>query len=292
MDAVTPIRTACVTGGAGFIGSHVVDVLLERGCKRVLVLDDLSTGRLENVNEDAAFVQADVSTVRAIAEIEREQLDVIFHLAAQTDVQTSFREPANDALANVFGVLRIAEAAKRCGAKVVFASTGGAMYGDAAPASEDTPPDPRSPYAVSKLAGEGYLRCLLPGSVILRYANVYGPRQSAALEGGVAAIFTEARRQSKYATVFGDGLQTRDFVHVSDVAAATVAAANLDGGTFNVGTGVETSIRELADTIGVDHKFANVLRHGDLTRSALDSSRLSLVLGRWEPLSLTDGLHA
>ena len=205
VDAVTPIRTACVTGGAGFIGSHVVDVLLERGCKRVLVLDDLSTGRLENVNEDAAFVQADVSTVRAIAEIEREQSDVIFHLAAQTDVQTSFREPANDALANVFGVLRIAEAAKRCGAKVVFASTGGAMYGDAAPASEDTPPDPRSPYAVSKLAGEGYLRCLLPGSVILRYANVYGPRQSAALEGGVAAIFTEARRQSKYATVFGDG---------------------------------------------------------------------------------------
>ncbi len=289
---MTPIRKACVTGGAGFIGSHVVDVLLERGCKRVFVLDDLSTGLLENVNDAAAFVQIDVSTVRAIAEIEREQPDVIFHLAAQTDVQTSFRDAADDALVNVFGVLRIAEAAKRCRAKVVFASTGGAMYGDAAPASEETPPDPRSPYAVSKLAGEGYLRCLRPDAVILRYANVYGPRQSSTLEGGVAAIFTEARRQSKYATVFGDGLQTRDFVHVSDVAAATVAAANLDGGTFNVGTGVETSIRELADMIGVDHKFANVLRHGDLTRSALDSSRLSLALGRWEPLSLTDGLHA
>ncbi len=289
MDALTAIRKACVTGGAGFIGSHVVDELIVRGCKRVLVLDDLSTGRLENVNPAAEFVGCDISTVRVIAEIEREKPDVIFHLAAQTDVQTSFRDPANDALTNVFGVLRVAEAAKRCGAKVVFASTGGAMYGDAAPASEETPPDPRSPYAVSKLAGEGYLRCLLSDPVILRYANVYGPRQSATLEGGVTAVFVESLRRHRCATIFGDGSQTRDFVHVSDVAAVTVDAANLDGGTFNVGTGVETSILDLASLVGVTHTFARA-RRGDLTRSVLDSSRLRSALGRWEPVALGDGL--
>ncbi len=291
MDAVTPIRSACVTGGAGFIGSHVVDELLGRGCKRVLVLDDLSTGRLENVNPAAEFVRCDISTVRAVAAIEREKPDTIFHLAAQTDVQTSFRDPANDALVNVFGVLRIAEAAKRCGAKVVFASTGGAMYGDEIPATEETPPNPRSPYAVSKLAGEGYLRCLLPDSAILRYANVYGPRQSATLEGGVTAIFMEARRDAERVTIFGDGSQTRDFVHVSDVAAATVEAATLDGGTFNVGTEVETSILDLAGMVGVAHSSAPS-RRGDLMRSSLDSSRLRAALGRWEPMSLMDGLNA
>ncbi len=208
MDAVT-IRSACVTGGAGFIGSHVVDALLDHGCERVLVLDDLSTGTLENVNAGAEFAQVDVSTVGAVGALEREKPDTIFHLAAQTDVQASFRDPAHDAVTNVFGVLRIAEAAKRCGAKVVFVSTGGAMYGDVAPANEETPPDPRSPYAVSKLAGEGYLRCLLPDSVVLRYANVYGPRQSATLEGGVTAIFLEARLLREPATIFGDGSQRR-----------------------------------------------------------------------------------
>ncbi len=288
---MTPIRRACVTGGAGFIGSHVVDELLGRGCKRVLVLDDLSTGLEENVNPAAEFVRCDISTLRAVAVVEREKPDTIFHLAAQTDVQTSFRDPAADAVNNVMGVLRIAEAAKRCGAKVVFASTGGAMYGDAAPATEETPPNPRSPYAVSKLAGEGYLRCLLPDTVILRYANVYGPRQSATLEGGVVAIFREARQRRERATIFGDGSQTRDFIHVSDAAAATIEAANLDGGTFNVGTAAETSILDLAGMVGVAHSAASS-RRGDLMRSSLDSSRLRAALGRWEPMSLADGLNA
>lgn len=283
-----PRRAVC-TGGAGFIGSHVVEELLARGCEHILVLDDLSTGSRENLAQYQGGVEvADVAKPRGGYLIEGWDPDVIFHLAAQTDVQTSVRWPLVDAEVNVLGTLRILEAAERCGARVVFASTGGAIYGDCAgPASEETPPDPRSPYAVSKLAGEWYVR--QRGGIVLRYANVYGRRQLATLEGGVVAVFLDALARCALATIFGDGGQTRDFVYVEDVARATVDAAVLGGGVYNVGTGRETSVLNLAGILGLRCEFEPE-RPGEVRRSVLDSSKLRAALGRWEPRALEDGL--
>jgi UDP-glucose 4-epimerase len=289
---------AVVTGGAGFIGSHVVDALLARG-DEVHVLDDLSTGKRDNIGADARVREGDIrrDADRAFDEIEP---DVSFHLAAQVDVRVSVERPDHDADINVTGTLCVLEAARRHGTKIVFSSTGGAIYGECdGPAAEDHPRLPLAPYGVSKLAGEEYLaaynRLYSSGHVSLRYGNVYGPRQDPHGEAGVVAIFMNRLRDGEVPRIFGDGTQTRDYVYVGDVVAATLAAAEHDGGVLNVGTGTETSVLDLYERIqriaGVerDPEFAPP-RPGELQRSVLDPSRAQRELG-WEPKrSLDEGL--
>src|ERR671911_801788 len=239
---------AIVTGGAGFIGSHVVDALVARG-DQVAVIDSLVHGTKENVQAAAELHVRDI----------REPLDdlfdsvrpeAVFHLAAQADVRVSVENPVEDADVNVVGTIRILEGARRHGAQVVFASTGGAIYGECEePARENGTVEPLSPYGTAKLAAEEYLRSYnrLYGTrhISLRYGNVYGPRQDPHGEAGVVAIFLGALSRGEQARIFGDGLQTRDYVYVGDVAHATVAALGQRGGVFNVGTGHETSVVEI-----------------------------------------------
>lgn len=295
MTGIAVPRCAVVTGGAGFIGSHVVDRLLDLGCDRVVVLDDLSSGQTENIDGRADFFQVDVASPfapRAIASVDP---DAIFHLAARIDVATSFVDPIDCARTNILGTIYALEAARRTNAKVVLASTGGAIYGECDhPAVEDDPLDPISPYAVSKLAAEYFLladnRVDRSEHVVLRYANVYGPRQLAALEGGVVAVFLDQRSKGEPATLFGGGTQTRDFVSVADVVDATVRAFGLPAGIYNVGTGIETAIVELAEILGLE-TVAAPARPGDLGRSVIDPDRLWDALdGDWNPRPLAVGL--
>jgi UDP-glucose 4-epimerase len=291
---------AVVTGGAGFIGSHVVDVLVARG-DEVHVLDDLSHGTTENIPAEVTFREGDIRRDTA-AVFDEARPDVCFHLAAQADVRVSVERPDFDADVNVIGTLHVLEAAKRHGAQVVFSSTGGAIYGECdGPAAEDHALEPLAPYGVSKLAGEEYVaaynRLYDTGNVALRYANVYGPRQDPKGEAGVVAIFMNRLLQSETPTIFGDGNQTRDYVYVGDVVAATLAAAGHHGGVFNVGTGTETSVLELYERIkrvaGIagEPAFATA-RPGELQRSVLDPALAKRELG-WEPLlSLDEGLAA
>ena len=286
---------AIVTGGAGFIGSHVVDALLARG-DDVLVLDDLSRGKRENV-PDAVVEVADIREPLAD---HFEGAEVCFHLAAQVDVRVAVERPEHDAQVNVLGTVSVLEAARRHGTQVVFASSGGAIYGEAdGPAREDAPREPLSPYGVSKLAGEEYLaaynRLYDAGHVALRYANVYGPRQDPHGEAGVVAIFLGRLKAGEQARIFGDGSQTRDYVYAGDVAQATLAAAGKRG-VFNVGTGIETSVRELYELcrgvagsqLEAEHVDA---RLGELERSVLDASRAERELG-WRPeVDLEEGLR-
>jgi UDP-glucose 4-epimerase len=286
---------ALVTGGAGFIGSHLVDALVARG-DDVTALDDLSTGRRAQVNEAARLIEHDV---REPFETDAE---VVFHLAAQADVGTSVEQPAFDAAVNVVGTVNVLEAARAAGAGVVFASTGGAIYGDVdAPASEEAALRPVSPYGTAKLAGEAYVEAWrrIHGlrAVSLRFANVFGPRQSSSLEGGVIAIFLERLARGEETVVFGDGEQTRDFVHVADVVRALTAASARDGGVFNIGTGIETSINRLHELCravvgGGAPALHEAPRAGDARRSVLDVSRAERELG-WRPeLGLEDGLRS
>jgi UDP-glucose 4-epimerase len=289
---------AIVTGGAGFIGSHVVDALVARG-DEVTVLDNLSTGRRENVDERARLVEADLGEAGAV--FAEAHPAVCFHLAAQADVRVSVERPDFDAEVNLLGTIRVLEASRKHDAQVIFASTGGAIYGECdGPAGEDSPRLPLAPYGASKLAAEEYLGTYnrLHGSrhVALRFGNVYGPRQDPHGEAGVVAIFFGRLARGEPLRIFGDGRQTRDYVYVSDVVAATLAAQG-HAGVFNVGTGVETSVVELAGaccgvagvSAPLEHEPA---RAGELQRSVLDPSLAERELGFRAEAPLLDGLAA
>ena len=291
---------AVVTGGAGFIGSHLVDALVARG-DEVHVLDDLSSGKRENVLPDATLHEGDIRS-DADRVFDAARPDVCFHLAAQASVTRSVQDPGFDADVNVIGTVRVLEAARRHGARVVFSSTGGAIYGECdRPATEDAARRPISPYGTSKLAGEEYLaawnRLHGSGHVALRFGNVYGPRQDPHGEAGVVAIFLKLVAADGTPRIFGDGSQTRDYVYVGDVVRATLAAAGANGGVFNVATGVETSVAELMDamrlatgrTFDVEHAEE---RLGDLQRSVLDPSLAAQDLGWRAETPLEDGLRA
>ncbi len=289
---------AVVTGGAGFIGSHVVDALVERG-DEVHVLDDLSKGLRRNVAPAATLHVADIRDADAVFDSARP--DVVLHLAAQADVRVSVERPDHDAEVNVLGTLRVLEAARRHGAQVVFASTGGAIYGECdGPATESAPRRPLAPYGTSKLCGEEYLatwnRLYGTAHVSLRLGNVYGPRQEPHGEAGVVAIFMGILRDGGTARIYGDGRQTRDYVYVGDVVRAVLAAIGRDGAVYNVGTGAETSVLELYDAIQQAAGVRRAAEHaepraGELQRSVLD---ISLAAGEldWAPEhTLADGLR-
>ena len=291
---------AIVTGGAGFIGSHVVDALLARG-DEIVVVDNLSRGRRENVNAKATLVQADLrdeaALVAAFADL---QPDVCFHLAAQADVRVSVGDPALDADVNVIGTIRVLEAAREHGTQVVFSSTGGAIYGECEePAPETAERRPLAPYGASKLSAEEYLAMYnrLYGSthVSLRFGNVYGPRQDPHGEAGVVAIFFGRLAAGEAPKIFGDGRQTRDYVYVGDVAEATLAAGGRPAGVFNVGTGRETSVLDLFDAcrrvsgVEVEPEFAPA-RLGELARSVLDPTLAERALGFRARTDLDAGL--
>jgi UDP-glucose 4-epimerase len=288
---------ALVTGGAGFIGSHLVDALLARGAT-VAVVDDLSSGRREQVPDGAALHVTDVSDAPAIAEVVgREQPDVVFHLAAQIDVRKSLADPARDARQNVVGTAAVLEAARVAGTpRVLLASTGGALYGetDVFPTPETTPVAPFSPYGASKAAAESYCglftRLYGLSTLALRFGNVYGPRQDPHGEAGVIAIFAGAAAEGRPVAVYGDGSQTRDYVYVGDVVAGFLAAADSDvTGAINIGTGVETSVLELVRALGVEPEFAPA-RTGEVARSCLDVSRAAELLGWRAAVQLQEGL--
>ena len=288
-----------VTGGAGFIGSTLVDELLARG-DEVHVVDDLSVGKREQVAPTAALHVLDIREplADALADVRPE---VVFHLAAQVDVRASVADPVDDARTNVLGTVNVLELARVHGAQVVFASTGGAIYGECErPARENDERRPLSPYGTSKLAGEEYLatwnRLYGTRHVALRLGNVYGPRQDPHGEAGVVAIFLSRIAESRSGTIFGDGAQTRDYIFVGDVVRAFVAAVGADGGVFNVGTGIETSVLGLweasRNATGAD---ADVVhdppRLGELARNCLDPSRAAPKLGWRAEIPLADGLR-
>jgi UDP-glucose 4-epimerase len=287
------VRTV-VTGGAGFIGSHLVDALVARG-DDVVIVDDLSAFGRRYVSPQATLVERDIRNGVDVGGAE-----VVYHLAAQTDVQTSMREPARDAAVNVVGTAKVLEAAQRAGARVVFTSTGGALYGECAePATETTSREPGSPYGIAKLCGEEYLfgfnRIHATTHVVARLGNVFGPRQSPSLEGGVVSIFLDRLARGDRTIIYGDGLQERDFVFVGDVVEALLAAGAHEGGVFNVGSGVPTTVLALheacARAAGVPSEPAfEAARLGDLRRSALDVSRAAAELGFRAQMSLDDGI--
>ena len=297
------MKSVLVTGGAGFIGSHVAEASLARG-DAVWIVDDLSSGRLGNVPEGAEFVEMDICATELHQLFEREKFDLVYHHAAQIDVRSSVADPMNDARINTIGLLNLTEACIASGTRrFINVSSGGVVYGEPEqrPTPELAPKDPRSPYGVSKLGGEYYLNYYRKERgleyVALRYSNVYGPRQDPHGEAGVVAIFSHRLLSGEPLTIFGDGEQTRDYVYVKDVVAANMLASDaelgeqdglegLDQRAFNVGTGVGTSVNQLASVLeGIsgnaqprNHEQA---RAGELRHSTLDSS---LIRSRgWAP---------
>jgi UDP-glucose 4-epimerase len=299
-----PMR-AIVTGGAGFIGSHVADGLLARG-DRVAVVDNLASGRRRRVPEDAEFHQLDIRDGDGLgALVEEFRPQAILHLAAQADVRVSVQDPGHDADVNVRGTIEVLAAARRIGARVVFSSTGGAIYGevDSIPSPESTPSAAMAPYGISKLCGEHYLelenRLYGTRHLTLRYGNVYGPRQDPHGEAGVVAIFFGKLLEGARPRIFGDGLQTRDYVYVRDVVEANLAALAYAGAeqVFNIGTQQETTVVELlaacqaAAGTELEPEFHDA-RLGELQRSCLECSRAASELG-WRPgTSIAEGLAA
>ena len=295
------MRRVLVTGGAGFIGSHVVEAHLAAG-DQVTVLDNLSTGRRANVPAGATLVEADVRSEEARRLIAEGRFAIVNHHAAQIDVRRSVNDPVADAECNVIGLLNVLEGARGGGVgRVVFASSGGTVYGEGAaiPTPETAPKLPASPYGVAKLASEFYLSTFaqLYGleAAVLRYSNVFGPRQDPHGEAGVVAIFCRRVLAGEPITIFGDGKQTRDMVFVRDVAAANLAASrqplppltSIDARAFNVGTGIETSVSELAAQLGAAAGRAPQITHaaaraGEILRSALEVRKAERELG-WRP---------
>lgn len=292
-----------VTGGAGFIGSHVADALLDDG-HRVHVLDDLSSGRKANVPDAAILHVHDIRTEAAASLVTQGAFDVLVHHAAQMDVRASVADPGFDADVNIRGFLNLAEAGRKSGLKkIVFASTGGAIYGepDYTPQDEEHPVRPLSPYGITKLCTEKYLYFYQQqygiDYVALRYANVYGPRQNPHGEAGVVAIFTQRMLNGEQPIINGEGTQTRDYVYVGDVVAANRAALAYDGsGVFNVGTGVETDVnalfRTIRDLTGADiPEEHGPAKPGEQQRSVLGYDRAQQALG-WTPtVDVGEGLR-
>ncbi len=293
---------ALVTGGAGFIGSHVGDHLLAAGIE-VVVLDDLSSGRIEQVPAGAALYQLDLRSPWLEQVFQQERPDVVFHHAAQTSVRNAVADPIHDADVNVLGTVRLLEQALRVGVRrFIFASSGGTVYGEAGtlPTPEEYPGRPVSPYGVSKLAGEQYLHYYRAvhglSYAALRYANVYGPRQDPQGEGGVVAIFSQRLLGGEPAIINGDGLQTRDYVYIEDVAQSNLCALESGAiGAFNIGTGRETNVLELFQALrrlagreaAEQHGPAKM---GEQRRSAVAIDRADRELG-WRPaVGLEEGL--
>jgi UDP-glucose 4-epimerase len=308
-----------VTGGAGFIGSHLVDALIKGGHK-VVVIDNLSTGKKENINKKAKFYKIDICSPKIREIFKKEKPQICFHLAAQINVRKSVEDPVFDAKVNTLGSLNVIQnfireiraqirmnSRKRNSykfAKFIFASTGGAIYGETnkIPTSENHPPNPISPYGISKLTVENYLKFYKKNFglklVSLRFSNVYGPRQDPRGEAGVVAIFIEKLLKGERPTIFGDGNQTRDFIFVEDVVSACLKAMEYKGEKkiFNIGTGIETSINELYEIISrllnakIKPKYAPE-KPGDLKRSCLDISLAKREL-KWRPkFDLEKGLR-
>ncbi len=296
-----------ITGGAGFIGSNLVDALIERS-DEAYVIDDLSTGKRENldsaIERGAELTVADICDGSAMAElVERIDPETVFHLAAQIDVRKAVADPAYDAKINVEGTINVLEASRRAGVKrFVNISTGGAIYGepDQIPAPESAPVKPLAPYGQSKFAAEGYCelyrRIHELSTVSLRLGNVYGPRQDPLGEAGVIAIFCGKLRAGERPTVYGDGAQTRDYVYVADIVEAFLAAASAEvGGSFNIGCGVESSVLDLIEILSkhTDHNFDPEFaqeRKGEVQRISLDPSAAEKKLGWRATTDLAEGI--
>jgi UDP-glucose 4-epimerase len=291
-----------VTGGAGFIGSHLADRLAQEG-HEVIIVDNLVTGKRRNINRAARFYKLDIQSWRLERVFRNERPNVVMHLAAQMDVRKSVEDPMFDAQVNILGTLNVLQQAVRHGVrKVVFSSSGGAIYGEQEmyPAPESHVTNPLSPYGLSKLCGEHYLSYYQRISglqvVSLRYANVYGPRQDPEGEAGVVSIFIQKLLNNEQAVINGNGRQTRDFVFVDDVVEANLAMMGQETqGTYNVGTGVETSINDLFRIL-IQHTGSTCkevhgpAKKGEQARSVIDSAKLRHELS-WEPkTSLSEGL--
>ncbi|MQF64889.1 NAD-dependent epimerase/dehydratase family protein [SAR202 cluster bacterium AC-409-J13_OGT_754m] len=299
---VTSRKTVLITGGAGFIGSHLAERCLAEG-HRVIAIDNLSTGRLGNIEKGITFLHADICDPSITTIFQKEKPDIVFHLAAQISLQNSLRNPIQDAQTNTLGTINLLHASKTVGIqKFIYSSTGGALYGEPEyfPCDENHPITPLSPYGQSKYFGEQYIqlysRLFRLNYVSLRYSNIYGPRQDPKGEAGVVAIFTNNMLDKKTPTIFGDGSQTRDFLYVSDVVNANILAlSEKANGAYNIGSGIETSVislyRELSALLHFkkepDYRPA---RTSEVSRIALDSTKALTEMG-WKPeVELQKGL--
>ena len=299
---MTKTRRILVTGGAGFVGSHLVDKLVVQG-HSVTVIDDLSSGKLYRVNKDVTFYHTSITSPTIPEIIRQDKPEVIFHHAASASVAKSVRDPVFDASTNINGTLRIIEASKDIGVDMlVFASTGGALYGEpkTLPCTEDHAKNPLSPYGVSKLVGEQYLhlynRIYGLKSTCLRYGNVYGPRQDPMGESGVVAIFSRLMIDGRQPKIHGSGDQEKDYVFIDDVVGANIIAMESGvGGTYNIGSGIGTSVNKIFESLAHILEYSwrpthGPERSGDVSKIILDISKARQILG-WNPrISLEDGL--